>query len=228
MKTYVTNMLTAVIMFTTTGLCSFSQAAQTKDRLDGIQASEHQIKAAFLYNFIKFTDWPESKVSESNAITIGLLGKNEFGNAFDPIKGKPIQNKQVEIVDFGNFIGFIDSNNSGKLQLTSEVERLRKCHLLFVCNSEKKYYSEIIGAVKGSNVLTVGETEDFLDAGGIITFIPGTEKLVFEISNTAAKEEKIRISSRVLRLARKVRGAESADRMQIQSKYARLDQLDGY
>jgi hypothetical protein len=211
MKKWVVNILAlALFAFLASAVRPCSLGAAAKDIPDLSEDREHQIKAAFIYNFAQFSDWPRGKPAEPNTITIGLLGDHTFENAFGPIKDKLIQNKRVEIVSFGKFFWFIDSNNSGKLQLTSEAERLRKCHLLFVCDSEKKYYSEIISVIKDFNVLTVGETEDFLDAGGIITFIPGTEKPVFEINQVAAKQAEIRISSRVLRLARKVIGEKSS------------------
>jgi hypothetical protein len=115
------------------------------------------------------------------------------------------------VKSFGKFSQFCTTNESGKTQFKNEIEELRKCHLIFICDSEQKYYKEIFEALKDRHVLTVGETEDFLNSGGIITFIPGTEKAVFEISQTMAKKAEIKISSRVLRLAQKVIGAESGE-----------------
>jgi hypothetical protein len=178
--------------------------AAGQDKPTPPQFTELQVKAAFMYNFIKFSDWPESKVAEPNTIIIGLLGEHEFGSAFDTVKDKPINNNKLIVRSFGKFSRFIKNGEDGKSKVTGEIEQLRKCHLLFICDSEKGYYKEIIDAIKDSNVLTVGETEDFLESGGMITFIPGTGKPVFEINNAAARQAEIRISSRVLRLARKV------------------------
>ena len=201
-------------------MLAMSTAAQ--DQPASALDRELQIKAAFLYNFIKFTDWPEDKVAEPNTLTIGLLGEHDFKDAFDAVKDKPVGDKRLIIKQFGKFTRFIKADGSGKLQLTEEIEQLRKCHLLFICDSEQKYYKEIIDAITGSYVLTVGETVDFLNYDGIITFIPGTEKPVFEVSYTAAKKEKIKISSRVLRLARKVKGAESSGHSEMNPFYAYL------
>jgi hypothetical protein len=204
MKTYVINILAAAVMFATADFCNLSQAAQTKGKPAGIQASENDIRAAFLYNFIKFTDWPEGKVAEANTITIGLLGEHPFKDAFDAVKDKLVGDKRLIIKDLGRFRRSFPQNDAGSLEFVNYIRQLRKCHLLFISDSERDDFKAIIDAVKGYHVLTVGETEDFLDVGGIVTFVPGTEKLVFEVNQKVCEQEGLKISSKVLRLARKV------------------------
>jgi hypothetical protein len=114
------------------------------------QVTEHQLKAAFLYNFLVFADWPKGKLADSNAIVIGLLGEDDFKSAFDPLRSKQIKGKRITIINLGKFSRFLAPGDSGKSELTSEIEQLKSCHLLFVCDSEKKYYREIIDAVKDS------------------------------------------------------------------------------
>jgi hypothetical protein len=169
-----------------------------------IQSREHHIKAAFLYNFVQFTDWPADKLSEPNTITIGLLGEHPFGDAFDPIKNKTVKNKRLIIKNLGMFRKSFPPSDAGKLESANYIKELRKCHVLFICDSERANFKAIIDAVKGYSVLTVGETADFLDFNGIITFIPGTEKPVFEVNQKVCEQEGMKISSKVLRLARKV------------------------
>ena len=181
-----------------------SVIAYAKEDSAPVRYDEHQVKAAFLYNFVQFTDWPAGKLSEPNTITIGLLGEHQFDNAFDPIKNKTVKNKRLNIKNLGRFRKSFPQDNAGKLEFANYIEQLRKCHVLFICDSEHENYKAIIDAVKGYGVLTVGETEDFLDFNGIITFIPGTEKPVFEVNLDACEREYLKISSKVLRLARKV------------------------
>jgi hypothetical protein len=204
MKTYAINILAAAVMFVTVDFCNLSQAAQTKDKSASIQANENDVKAAFIYNFIKFTEWPDGKVAEPNTITIGLLGEHQFGNAFDPIKNKTVKDKRLNIKNLGRFRKSFTPDDAGKLEFANYIEQLRKCHVLFICDSEHENYKTILDAVKGYGVLTIGETEDFLDIRGIITFIPGTEKPVFEVNQKVCEQEGLKISSKVLRLARKV------------------------
>jgi hypothetical protein len=205
------NILSAVAMLATANLCNLTQAAQTKDKPAGIQASENDIKAAFLYNFVKFTDWPKGKVAEANTITIGLLGEHPFKDAFGPVKDKPVGDKRLIIKDLGRFRQSLPQNDADNLEFANYIEQLRKCHLLFISDSERDNFKAIIDTVKGYNVLTVGETEDFLDAGGIVTFIPGTKKLVFDVNQKVCEQEGLKISSKVLRLARKVIGDKASD-----------------
>jgi hypothetical protein len=156
---------------------------------------EYKVKAAFIYNFIKFVDWPKEKIADSNSITIGILGKNPFGKAFEPLKDKRLREKKVIVKPFK---GFEEAKQTGE-----EIETLRRCHVLFVCRSETKYLNEIIESVRDHNVLTIGDTKDFLESGGIINFLMEDEKVRFEIHNAAAKKARLDIRSKLLRLAKR-------------------------
>ncbi len=211
MKTSIINILVAVIMLATADIRNPSQAAQPNAQPAGLQANDKDIKAAFLYSFIKFTEWPEGKLSEPNVITIGLLGEHHFGNAFDPVKYKPVKEQRLNIKTLGKFRQSFTEDNAGKLEFANYIEQLRKCHVLFISDSERDNFKTIIDAVKGYGVLTVGETTDFLDFNGIVTFVPGTEKPVFEINQKLCEQEGLKISSKVLRLAKRVIGGETAE-----------------
>ena len=204
MKTYIIKILAAVVMFATANFCNLCLAEQTTSKPAVVQASENDIKAAFIYSFIKFTEWPESKISEPNTITIGLLGENQLVDSFNPVKDKHVKDKRLIIKNFGKFRKSFPQDNTGKLEFANYIEQLRECHVLFICDPERENYNEILNTVKGYGVLTVGETADFLDANGIIAFIPGTEKMVFEVNQKVCEQEGLKISSKVLRLARKV------------------------
>ncbi len=156
---------------------------------------EYKLKAAFLYNFMKFTDWPKEKTADSNSITVGILGNNPFGKSFDPLKDKRLKEKKVTIQYFKSF----EEIN----QTAEKIETLSKCHVLFVCLSETKHLNEIIKSVKGHSVLTVGDMKDFLESGGMINFLMENEKVRFEIHNAAARKEKLEIRSKLLRLAKR-------------------------
>lgn len=171
--------------------------AAPRVRADSEKSKEYQIKAAFLYNFINFVDWPKEKVEDNdNLITIGIIGKDPFEQAFEPLKNKQTKGKKVLIK---RFISFKESTLS-----TDQVEAIRKCHLLFICRSEKEQLRKIINIVKDHNVLTVGDMNDFLESGGIINFVIDDQKVRFEINNNSAKQAKLNIRSKLLRLAKKV------------------------
>ena len=86
---------------------------------------------------------------------------------------------------------------------------MKKCHLLFICSSEKDNLTDIIDIIKNKNILTVGETKDFLKTGGIINFLLDDNKVRFEINLSAAKKSNLIIRSQLLRLAQKVIDDES-------------------
>jgi hypothetical protein len=206
MKNYIIKILLAVIILTQAAFCRLCLAESPNNKSANVQANEADIKAAFIYNFVLFTEWPEGKISEPNTFTIGLLGEHPFGNAFEPVKNKPVKNKRLVIKDLGKFRTSFASDDAGKLELANYIEQLRKCHVLFICDSERENFKTILETVKGYGVLTIGETSDFLNYDGIITFIPGTEKIVFEANQKVCENEGLKISSKVLRLARKVIG----------------------
>ena len=175
---------------------------------DSKQNREQQIKAAFLYNFIKFIDWPEEKMADSNEpITIGIIGSEGFMNAFEPAKHKKIKDRNISLKYFTRFEKLGKSEKTDDPQWNQKIKKLKSCHVLFICTCDTvhiKHSAKIIKALKDSPVLTVGEMDDFLESGGIINFLLEDKKVRFEINNTAAKQAKLKISSKLLRLARRV------------------------
>lgn len=165
-------------------------------RADSEESKEYHIKAAFLYNFIKFIDWPKEKIADSNSITIGIIGENPFGKAFEALKDKKVKDKKVLIKQF---------QSVEEMKLPSEqIEAIRKCHVLFVCRSEVKYLRRIMDCVKDHSVLAVGDMANCLESGVIINFIKEDKKVRFEINNREAKKANLDIRSKLLRLAKKV------------------------
>ncbi len=187
-------MFLSLVLFVT----SFVLRAQA----DTTASREYQVKAAFLYNFMNFADWPEEKLSDNNEpITIGIIGKDPFGDAFKPIQDKLVKGKKVVIQHFQG-LEELKKSSEGHPQ----IEAIRKCHLLFVCQSEKGVLKEIINWVKDYSVLTVGDMEDFLESGGIINFVMEDNKVRFEINVATARNAKLKIRSQLLRLAKRVIG----------------------
>ena len=181
----------------------FLAFATSQSRADSESVREYQLKAAFLYNFLMFTDWPEEKMSsDDKPIIIGIMGKDPFENAFEPIKDKDAKNRKVIVK---RFKGLEDLKKSGSNAMNKEIEEIRKCHLLFICNSEKPVLKEIINLISGYNILTVGDMQGFLESGGgVINFVVEEGKIRFEINAIAAAQAKLQIRSQLLRLARRV------------------------
>ena len=66
------------------------------------QEQEYKVKAAFLYNFLKFIDWPTTKISDEKTINIGIIGTNPFGKAFEPVQDKKIGDNKIAIKFFNS------------------------------------------------------------------------------------------------------------------------------
>jgi hypothetical protein len=181
-------------------LALFAAPISVQAQDDSAQNREYQVKAAFLYNFVKFVDWPKEKTPDSNEpIIIGIIGNDPFGNAFEPIKDKPVKGTSVIIKRFLGLKGLKESSEKHP-----QIEAIRECHLLFICRSEKQNLTETINLVKDHSVLTVADSEVFLESGGIINFVMEENKVRFEINVTAAKQAKLQIRSQLLRLAKRV------------------------
>jgi hypothetical protein len=173
-------------------------------RAESTSSREYQLKAAYLYNFIKFIEWPEEKMADANEpIIIGVIGKNPFGDAFELIKDDKVKGRKV-IVKWVK--GFEELKKSDKAEMYQTIEDVRKCHLLFICSSEEKTSKEIMDLVKDCSVLTVAEILGFLESGGIINLSVEDKKIRFEINNVNANQAKLKISSQLLRLAKTVDG----------------------
>jgi hypothetical protein len=186
-------------------LLLFTMVISPQARADSATSDEYRVKAAFLYNFIKFVDWPKKKVTDNNEpIIIGIIGKDPFGKTFKPIANRQVKGKDVIIKRFKSLKELEESRNKNKSELHQQIEAIRKCHLLFICRSEKQKLKEILNIVKGHYVLTVGDTEGFLESGSVIEFVMTERKVRFEINMTAARRAKLKIRSQLLRLAEKI------------------------
>lgn len=147
---------------------------------------EYEVKAAFLYNFAKFVDWPGEAFSDGRApLVLGVIGNDQFGGALDQvINGKSIGGRALIV---------------RRLRWGQD---LRSCHILFIDSSEQKRLPQILQSLKGSTVLTVGDMEQFIQQGGIINFIVEASKIRFEINSRGANQARLRISSKLLALSR--------------------------
>jgi hypothetical protein len=146
-----------------------------------------QLKAAFVYNFAKFVEWPPEAFSEAKSpIIIGILGEDLNpirGDLERAILGKTINNRPLAVKAF-----------------RSSAEATN-CHILFIGTSEKLRLPAILAGLRGTTVLTVAETDGFTELGGMINFVWQGNKIRFEINEGVAKREHLKISSKLLSLA---------------------------
>ena len=147
--------------------------------------SEYQIKAAFIYNFARFVEWPTQTFAAANSpMIVGVLGKNDFGdNLAQIINGKEIRGHPLQFEEF------------------KSVADATHCQVLFISKSEKSDFPKIISQLQGASILTVSETDNFINAGGMINLVIVEDKVRFQINNDAAKKAGLTISSKLLSLA---------------------------
>jgi hypothetical protein len=157
-------------------------------RAQSAKQREYEIKAAYLYNFIRYIDWPADTLPPAGGrITIGIVGDNPFGTAIDPLNGKQIKGCTLVVKQI------------------VEAKDLEQCQIVFICASEKLRLQEIFGELKESKALTVSEIDGFASKGGIINFIYERNKVRFEINPDTAKRAGLNVSSELLKLARLVK-----------------------
>jgi len=146
---------------------------------------EYQVKAAFLYNFAKFVEWPREEFSSSmDPIGICVVGQNSFGRALDhAVSGKMVNDR-----------GFV-------VRQIADMKQANRCQILFVSSSERKRYGAILGELRTGGVLTVGETEAFAEQGGMVNLKLENGKVQIQINLNAAEQARVRISSKLLSLA---------------------------
>jgi hypothetical protein len=155
-------------------------------------APEYDVKAAFLYNFAKFVDWPPAAFPDPDSLKICVLGDDPFGGSLQAVAGEQVASHKLNV-----------------LRMDS-IAKTAGCQILFISRSEQSRLRQILAAVKGSPVLTVGDTEKFVDDGVIINFTLEGSKVRFEINTEAADRAGLRISSKLLQLAKRVVSAPGA------------------
>ena len=171
-------------------------------------SKEYRIKAAFLFNFLGFVDWPEEKMGDrNNPLVIGIIGKDSFGNAFSAVKGKAVKGRRVLVRRFENLDEI--ERQGGDEAVQKHLKELGECHMLFICSSESPNAKRLIESLKKCSILIVGDMAHFLEAGGTINLVMRDNKVQFEISLVAAKASKLKIRSQLLRLAKKVIGPQA-------------------
>jgi hypothetical protein len=150
-------------------------------------AAEEDIKAAFLFNFAKYVTWPPKSFPDGK-FRICVMGDAAFARKIDAtIEGETLDGRAVI-----------------RPPAPAMPDIARGCHILFIAASESSRTAELLAAVRGSAVLTVGETEAFSARGGMVTFVRDADRVRFDINASEAERVGLTVSSRLLRLARRV------------------------
>lgn len=144
---------------------------------------EYEVKAAMLYNFALFVEWPK-EASAGSFLTVGVLGDDPFGESLEStFRGKTVQGREIRVRRF------------------AKLEELQPCEILFIAQSERKRMPEILGALGRTSVLTVGDMKEFTELGGMFGFRIEQKQVRFEINLEAAQRAGLKVSYKLLRLA---------------------------
>lgn len=156
---------------------------------DSLRVNPNDVKAAFVYNFLKFVEWPASRFGETNGpLVIGVVGQSpimvelEAAVRLRTVNGRPLVVKAVK-----------RPQDAGTV------------HLLFFPASEDIRLDDLLPTLAGSGVLTVGESAAFADQGGIINFVLKDGKLRFEINMDSAELAGLKVSAQLQKLAKTIR-----------------------
>jgi YfiR/HmsC-like len=161
--------------------------------------SEYEVKAAFLFNFAKFVEWPDSAFRHPDEpIVLGILGEDPFGASIDRmLADKTIGGHRLLVKRFRG------------------VDTLERCHILFIGRSEEERLDRVLAKLDGAPTLTVGEGEQFAEAGGMIAFVIDHNRVRFDVDLHAAREAGLNPSSQLLKVARIVRGAPATSATEV-------------
>jgi hypothetical protein len=146
--------------------------------------TEYEVKAAFIYNFARYIQWP--KESDNNKpFVIAVLGKDPFGAALDDaVRGQKVQGRPVVIKRF------------------TKIDDVSDCDILFVCASESGHLQQIFAALHHAPVLTIGDVDRFAELGGMINLTTEESRIRFEMNVQAIERAGLKAGSQLLRLAR--------------------------
>jgi len=151
--------------------------------------NEYQIKAAYLLNFARFIEWPDSTGSHG-PIIVGVLGANPFGDALESVlNGKSVRGRPFSVRQFRS------------------IQEIDECHMLFIGSSETPRIPALVQHLSKTPVLTISDSKDFIDAGGAIGFIVIDKRVGFDINLNAISIAQLKASAQLLEVAHALRGS---------------------
>jgi hypothetical protein len=155
---------------------------------------DYRVKAAFMYNFGKFVEWPATAFASNNApLVIGVLGGDPFHGDCERI----VANKSIN----GHPVIVRHISHPDSVGQASGYPDMKSCHILFISASGSDNMPDILDALKGASVLTVTDNLDhFATSGVIINFVMENQSVRFEINDNAARRAGLKISSKLLML----------------------------
>jgi len=147
------------------------------------EPSEYRLKAAFVYNFIAFAEWPDNAPP---AMNLCIVGTDPFGAEIDGLQGKAAHGRSIT------------------LQRKSAGESLRSCQVAFIAPAAIEQLPRILEALRGQPVLTIADSPGAMRRGAMLNMNVSQGKVSFEANLAAARAAQLSLSSKLLRLATEV------------------------
>jgi hypothetical protein len=165
------------------GLAFVSVGAAT---LCGDQASELEVKAAFLVNFLKFVEWPADRLPDATTpYVIAVIGGESFGAALqNATADRTIAARKVTV------------------RIVPYISEVGHAHLVFISGSQQRQLPAILRELDGKSVLTVGDTPGYAESGVMLNLVVQDQRVRFEANTAAVARSRLRLSSHLLRIAR--------------------------
>jgi hypothetical protein len=155
------------------------------------KATEADVKVAYLFNFAKFTEWPPAVLPAGGALTICVLGDDDFGVALTVLETKTVQGRTVRI------------------RRGLRAEDVRGCHVLYFGVVDERMAADARRMAETHGTLTLGDSEGFVERGGMVALVKVDNRIAFDVNVEATQRANLKLSSQVLKLARIVRGKPS-------------------
>ncbi len=158
---------------------------------DNVQLVEQEIKAGLLYNFLKYTQWPETHAQGAGNVVVCLLGGDPFDGHLQPMAGRTVNQHAIEIRSLHN------------------AQDASACSLLFVHANERPNWPQLQKTLAGKDVLTVSDFDGFAASGGMIEFIHADNRIGIKINVDAVNAAHLTVQDRLLKLASAVHTANT-------------------
>lgn len=150
---------------------------------------EHDLKVAFVYNFALFTDWPTDTSFEGGSLNVCVNPSSAMRQPLSALADRMVKGKRISVL---------------QLQSIDRLDRLRACHVLFVDSSDRERWAQIKKGLTGGSALTISDDDEIGHSGSIIALTTEGKRMVFDIDLHAARDARLTLSSKLLRLARTV------------------------
>jgi len=154
-----------------------------------VDLSEYQVKAAFIYNFAKFVEWPaDAAAARGGNFSVCIIGQDPFGAAFASVEGRLVSGRPLRV------------------RRDVRLDDALGCQIAFIAESEERRYQALLKILETAPILTISDIEGFAEAGGAVGLFVLDKRLKFDANFATLQRTNLKASSQVLRLARTVYG----------------------